>query len=104
MTPSNIVSVIVAICFVLFIGFSDTSLLYYAAMLSDSVQAKGGGLKFPVTASGPIVCRADSRSLFERVWNELGAGARCPRLDRTPLLDSRPRPGRLEQAIIGCLS
>jgi hypothetical protein len=40
MVPSNIVSTIVAICFVLFIGLGDTSLLYYAAKLSDLVQAE----------------------------------------------------------------
>ena len=40
MVPSNIVSMIVAICFVLFIGLDDTSLLYYAAKLSDLVQAE----------------------------------------------------------------
>lgn len=40
MTVSNMISVIVAICFVVFIGLSNTSLLYYAAQQSDSVQGK----------------------------------------------------------------
>ena len=34
MTPSNMISVIVAICFVVSIGLGDTPLLYYAARLS----------------------------------------------------------------------
>jgi hypothetical protein len=37
----NTVSAIVASCFVLFIDLGDTSLLNYAAKLSNSVQAKG---------------------------------------------------------------
>jgi hypothetical protein len=40
MTPSNIVSMIVAICFVVFMGLGDTSPFYYAAKLSDLVQGK----------------------------------------------------------------
>jgi hypothetical protein len=40
MVPSNSGSTIVAICFVLFIGLGDTSLLYYAAKLSDLAQAE----------------------------------------------------------------
>ena len=35
------ISVIVATCFVVFIGLGNTSLLYYAAKVSDSVQGKG---------------------------------------------------------------
>src|SRR2546427_7341079 len=41
MSPSNMISVIVATCFVVFIGLGNTSLLYYAAKVSDSVQGKG---------------------------------------------------------------
>ena len=35
------ISVIVATCFGVFIGLGNTSLLYYAAKVSDSVQGKG---------------------------------------------------------------
>src|SRR5207253_1428901 len=41
MSPSNMISVIVATCFGVFIGLGNTSLLYYAAKVSDSVQGKG---------------------------------------------------------------
>src|SRR6266853_806926 len=40
MTPNNMISVVVAICFVVFIGLGDTSLVYYAAMLTDSGQKR----------------------------------------------------------------
>src|SRR6266576_6377200 len=40
MSPSNMISVTVATCFVVFIGPGNSSLLYYAAKASDSVQAR----------------------------------------------------------------
>jgi hypothetical protein len=53
------VSVIVAICFVVFIGVGNTSLLYYAAKLSDSVQAmaENGRYKFAPVGKLDFVIR-----------------------------------------------
>ena len=51
MTPSNMISVIVATCFVVFIGLGNTSLLYYAAKVRDSVQAKAEDWKVQLSAS-----------------------------------------------------
>lgn len=42
------ISVMVAACFVVFIGLGNTSLFYYAAKVRDSFQAKTGrGLEVP---------------------------------------------------------
>ena len=47
MSPSNMISVMVAACFVVFIGLGNTSLFYYAAKVRDSFQATTGVWKRP---------------------------------------------------------
>jgi hypothetical protein len=51
MSPSNVIRVIVATCFVVFIGLCTAPLAYYAAKVSHSAQAKGQGLESAISAS-----------------------------------------------------
>jgi hypothetical protein len=66
MTASNMVSVIVAICFVVFIGLGKTSLLYYAAKLSDSGQGNGDWKVQGLRQSGSWVLRFRAQLPFDQ--------------------------------------
>ena len=52
MSPNNMISVIVATCFVVFIGLGNTSQLYYATKVRNSVQAKAEDCKVTLACFG----------------------------------------------------
>ena len=58
MSPSNMISVIVAICFVVSMGLGDTPLLYYAARRPECPERRERARALRVGAGGGVLTYA----------------------------------------------